>query len=56
MLRFMNAYSCKNLIKMHPTDKCYTAFYANNNVLWYNIMSFELVNLGLHMKELSITS
>jgi len=52
MLRFLDAFSGYNQIKMHPRDECKTAFMTETSCYCYTVMSFGLKNAGATYQRL----
>jgi len=52
MLSFMDAFSGYNQIKMHPRDKCKTAFMTELSCYYYIVMPFGLKNAGATYQRL----
>ena len=52
MLSFLYAFSRYNQIKMHPRDKCKTAFMTETSCYCYTLMSFGLKNVGATYQRL----
>lgn len=47
MLSFMDAYSGYRHIRMHLSNKAPTVLYVYSGVLYYKVMPFKLVNMGV---------
>jgi len=52
MLSFLDAFLRYNQIKMHPRDKCKTAFMTETCSYCYKVMPFELKNAGATYQRL----
>ena len=52
ILSFMDAYSGYNEIQMHPSDKENTAFRTDSDNFYYEVMPFDLKNVGATYQRL----
>ena len=47
LLSFMDAYSCYNQIKVHPSDEDNTAFAIDRGICCYKVIPFKVKNTGV---------